>query len=108
MTIYTGATLRDALAEHGFSFHYDTVRLDLLPLLVSVGMAEKPGHDYAVTEEGLAALLHYLRGREYNDLTNVEHSPFLWRAIRNLYDPDQIARIHARYGGQDGAGILQP
>ena len=85
MPIYNAKTLTVALAEHGCPLNYSTVLQDVLPLLLAVGVAEKPGHDYAITEEGLGALLTYLRGREWLEApANMPHEPFTWRMVYNL------------------------
>lgn len=84
-TIYTAKSLTAALAAAGWPLHYSTVLQDILPLLLAVGMAQKPSHDYAITEDGLAALLTYLRGRVWLGFpSNTPHSPWTWRVVFNL------------------------
>ena len=84
MTIYTGRQLAAALTAQGCPLNYSTLLQDVLPMMLAVGAAQKPGHDYAVTDEGLAALLDYLRGRQWFDVTYAKHEPFMWRAVFNL------------------------
>lgn len=106
-TIYTGKSLTAALAAHGYPLNYSTVLQDILPMMLAVGMASKP-NDYAITEDGLTALLTYLRGREWLEApSNMPHEPFTWRMVFNLlpkpppWERDAPAWLQAQMQAQD-------